>query len=106
MATTDPVKMLKEIAAGYKQIADNINRIKVPKRSTWAKDLQKEFAALATQNKQLTETIGKMSLSVKALENDYREVNDELLQYKKASGESSQNTKKNSDAMKKESRAV
>jgi len=57
MAATDPIKLLEQTAAGFDKIAASIKKIKVPKKSKWGKELQKQNQLLIEQNKKLAEQI-------------------------------------------------
>jgi len=57
MATTDPIKMLEQTADGFKKIADNIKKIKIPDNNKAMQQLRDQTVNLVKQNEKLVQDL-------------------------------------------------
>jgi len=74
MAYTDPVRMLSDISEGFKDIATNIAKIRMPKKSTAFKQLHTEVLALTKQNHAFSD-------QMKVLGKEFRELEKRVSKY-------------------------
>jgi len=102
MAYTDPVKMLSDISEGFRNIANNLKKIRMPKKSTAFKQLHAEVVALTKQNEVFSAQMAQLGKEFRLLEQRAASYETELEELKAATDKQTRSSKTNNTTLNKQ----